>query len=72
MSGLDGCVNSRIKGIIDDMVRLKMIMYIDQDYNLCFLPGDRIEAMPTIRQQKYIADLGKQRWSQGRCFSLIC
>lgn len=28
--------------------------------------------MPTIRQQKYIADLGKQRWSQGRCFSLIC
>lgn len=28
--------------------------------------------MPTIRQQKCIADLGKQRRSQGRCFSLIC
>lgn len=28
--------------------------------------------MPTIRQQKCIADLGKQRRSQGRCFSSIC
>lgn len=36
-------VVERMKGIIDDMVRLKMIMYIDQDYNLCFLPGDKIE-----------------------------
>lgn len=35
-------VVERMKGIIDDMVRLKMIMYIDQDYNLCFLPGDKI------------------------------
>lgn len=38
-------VVKRMRGIIDDMVKLKMIMYIDQGYNLCFLPEDKIESL---------------------------
>lgn len=36
-------VVERMRGIIDDMIKLKMIMYIDQDYNLCFLPEEKVE-----------------------------
>lgn len=38
-------VVNRMRNIIDDMVKLRMRMYIDQDYNLCFLPNDKIEYM---------------------------
>lgn len=38
-------VVERMRGIIDDMVKLKMIMYIDQGYNLCFLPEEKIESL---------------------------
>lgn len=38
-------VVERMRDIIDDMVKLKMIMYIDQGYNLCFLPEDKIESL---------------------------
>lgn len=54
--GLD--VVERMKGIIDDMVRLKMIMYIDQDYNLCFLPGDKIEALTMDETDGFVDTTG--------------
>lgn len=38
-------VVERMRSIIDDMVKLKMIMYIDQGYNLCFLPEEKIESL---------------------------
>ena len=48
----------RMKGIIDDMVRLKMIMYIDQDYNLCFLPGDKIEDLTMDETDGFVDTTG--------------
>lgn len=51
-------VVERMKGIIDDMVRLKMIMYIDQDYNLCFLPGDKIEALAMDETDGFVDTTG--------------
>lgn len=51
-------VVERMKGIIDDMVRLKMIMYIDQDYNLCFLPGDKIEDLAMDETDGFVDTTG--------------
>lgn len=51
-------VVERMKGIIDDMVRLKMIMYIDQDYNLCFLPGDKIEDLTMDETDGFVDTTG--------------
>lgn len=41
-----------------DMVRLKMIMYIDQDYNLCFLPGDKIEDLTMDETDGFVDTTG--------------
>lgn len=38
-------VVERMRGIIDDMIKLKMIMYINKGYNLCFLPEEKIESL---------------------------
>lgn len=43
---------------VDDMVRLKMIMYIDQDYNLCFLPGDKIEDLAMDETDGFVDTTG--------------
>lgn len=51
-------VVERMKGVIDDMVRLKMIMYIDQDYNLCFLPGDKIEDLTMDETDGFVDTTG--------------
>jgi hypothetical protein len=51
-------VVERMKGIIDDMVRLKMIMYIDQDYNLCFLPGDKIKDLTMDETDGFVDTTG--------------
>lgn len=51
-------VVERMKGIIDDMVRLKMIMYIDQDYNLCFLPGNKIEDLTMDETDGFVDTTG--------------
>lgn len=51
-------VVERMKGIIDDMVRLKMIMYIDQDYNICFLPGDKIEDLTMDETDGFVDTTG--------------
>lgn len=41
-----------------EMVRLKMIMYIDQDYNLCFLPGDKIEDLTMDETDGFVDTTG--------------
>lgn len=51
-------VVERMKGIIDDMVRLKMIMYIDQDYNLCFLPENKIEDLTMDETDGFVDTTG--------------
>lgn len=59
-------VVERMKGIIDDMVRLKMIMYIDQDYNLCF----GISMMPNISRDlpKPLSNAGRQTNQELLCW----
>lgn len=51
-------VVERMRGIIDDMVKLKMIMYIDQGYNLCFLPGDKIEDLTMDETDGFVDTTG--------------
>lgn len=51
-------VVERMRGIIDDMVKLKMIMYIDKDYNLCFLPGDKIEDLTMDETDGFVDTTG--------------
>lgn len=50
--------SQRMRGIIDDMVKLKMIMYIDQGYNLCFLPGDKIEDLTMDETDGFVDTTG--------------
>lgn len=47
-------VVERMKSVVDDMVKLKMIMYIDQDYDLCFLPGDKIEDLTMDEKDGFV------------------
>lgn len=51
-------VVERMRGIIDDMIKLKMIMYIDQGYNLCFLPGDKIEDLTMDETDGFVDTTG--------------
>lgn len=51
-------VVERMRGIIDDMIKLKMIMYIDQGYNLCFLPGDKIEDLTMDKTDGFVDTTG--------------